>query len=370
MAGFLDTTYTTRPDYRVAIDGLQARLAPKTVYGFGDVIRLEPRPSLGVMGDRTWYADHNTNTEQVLDSVAADASHAWTHLIVTDGRRGDPGHAYGQFVRMRQVAQAWTSGGGTFIVAVSLAPFSPVKNDPSGCYSQAAPDSGEAGEHGRRCPLYAFAFAAPGDEVAVGATLAELFDHVWAYPARTAPGSTFALKQAGSGGGAATFDGERLRAGDSSAVGSVEADEPATQALRLRLEQHDTTSATGRLIAALLASGVRAELNARGVTTDSSATGWIRQDGRSGSVRVLENGRALDVFSPGSDDCRAADAQEPCGTLYRLEIFPSGEPVWVSELEAADAHDSARTFGLSRLFEAFKTAPSAQPLARAYLLVR
>lgn len=375
MAGFLDPAYPTRTDYRSVIDGLQARLAPRVVYGFGTAVRRELQPGLGVMGNRAWYADRNTETDEVLDSIAADSAHAATHLVVTDGRRSDPDRANGQFVHMREVADAWVRAGGSFMVAVTQAPFTPVKDDPSGCHAQgrvAAADTAGAAGRGLTCPLYVFAFAAPGDGMRVGQTLAQLFDHLWMYPTPTAPGRMFVLSQSGAADGAITFDRQRLATdGDSAAVAAVEAAQPATQPLRLHLDQPDTASPAGRLVAALLASGTRAELAARGITADSAAAPWLRVDGSTGAVRVDAAGRALQVFSPGGDDCRAAAEEDPCGTLYRVELFPTGTPAWIADLEARDARDAERTFGLGRLFERFRAnAAATPPLARAYLLVR
>jgi hypothetical protein len=380
MAGFLDPAFPTRTDYRSVIDGLKARLAPQVVYGFGTSVRREPHPDLGVMDERSWYGDRNTETEQVLDSIAADSLSATTHLIVTDGRRTEPTRGYGQFERMRDLAQHWISRKGTFLVAVSLAPFTPVRNDPSGCHTQAGTPRSESETHaeeeygsgGLRCPLYVFAFAAPGDGVRVGATLAQLFDHVWMYPAPTAPASTLVLSQdPASGGGSVSFEHQRLLTSDSAAVAAVEGAEPATQPLHLRLTQSETASPTGRLVAALLASGVRAELAARGVTADSTAPDWTRRDGHIGAVRILDSAQGLDVFSPGNDVCTAAAEGDPCGTLYRLELYPLGAPGWLGELEARDAADAERTFGLGRLFVPFAANPAGTaPLARTYLLVR
>jgi len=380
MAGFLDPAFPTRTDYRSVIDGLQARLSPQVVYGFGTTVRREPRPGLRVMGDRGWYGDRNTETEQALDSIAADSAHGWTHIVVTDGRRTDPRDGYGQFEQMRTLAESWIRAGGTFMVAVSLAPFTPVPNDPSGCHADARRSreshddderEGDAAGSGQglRCPLYAFVFAAPGDGMRVGATMAQLFDHVWMYPAPTAPNRMFALgADAGGAGSPGVQSSDRARI----AIGSKDLDGGRVGApLRVRLEQPDTTSSAGRLVAALLASGTRAELSARGVTADSAAADWRRQDGRTGAVRVDAGGRALDVFSPGGDDCQAAGENEPCGTLYRLELYPTGAPAWLEQLEARDAADVERTFGLGRLFESFRAnVTSTPPLARAYLLVR
>jgi hypothetical protein len=378
MRGFLDPAYPTRTDYRSVIDGLQVRLAPQVVYGFGTGVRREPRPGLAVMGDRDWYGDRNTETEQALDTIAADTQHGRTHLLITDGRRGDPNRAYGQFERMRQLARDWIAAGGTFLVGVSSAPFTPVPDDPSGCHaaerqarlSRADTAGHTAADGGLRCPLYVFAFAPPGDGVRIGSALAQLFDHVWMSPAPTAPGHMFALAADPDAGGSTTFDRQRLVAGDSAPVAAAEAPERATRPLHVHLVQTETASPAAGLVAAVLASGTRAELSARGITGDSAAAPWSRLDGSTGEVRLAADGRGLEVFSPGGDACRSVREGDPCGTLYRLELYPTGAPGWLPQLEARDAADVERTFGLGRLFEGFRASPATTPLARAYLLVR
>ena len=368
MRGFLDPTYPNRNDYRTVIDGLQARLSPRKVYGFGNSVRLEPNAGLDLLGNREFYADGNTEMEEALDTIAADSLRAWSHLLVGDGRRSDPDLANRQFVRMRELALRWTGGGGTFLVAVSPAPFRPVQGDPSGCHAPSAVNA--QADSAWQCPLYAFAFAAPGDGMRVASTLAELFRHVWAFPIPTAPGGLVALRPAAAPQDV-SFDPVWLSAGDSAAVPKVEGAEPATQPLGLRLEPADTSSGAGRLLTALLAGQeTRASLWARPVSGDSQASPWREQDGRVGPVRLARGGRGLEVFSPGGDDC--VEPSDPCGTLYRVELRPAGVPSWLSGCDAREAADAERTFGLGRLFEPFRAraAASAPPLARAYLLVR
>jgi hypothetical protein len=195
MRGFLDPAYPTRVDYRSVIDGLQARLDPRRVYGFGSSVRLEPNAGLDVLGSRDFYGDRDTEMEDALDSIARDTLLAWSHVVIGDARRSNPDLAHRQFVRMRELALRWGRARGTFLVAVSRAPFRPVQGDPSGCHAASAGGEGGAA---RQCPLYAFAFAAPGDGVRIAAELAGLFEHVWGHPLPTAPLAAVALRPDGA----------------------------------------------------------------------------------------------------------------------------------------------------------------------------
>jgi hypothetical protein len=287
-------------------------------------------------------------------------------VVIGDGRRSDPNLAHRQFVRMRELALRWSEGGGTFLVAVSRAPFRPVQGDPSGCHAAAA---GESADSARQCPLYAFVFAAPGDGIRIATDLSGLFEHVWGYPLPTAPAGAAALRVEETPDATATYDAAWLSGPP--AVPKLEAAEPATRPLRLHLVSTDSESPAGRLLSTLLAANPRVEISARPVTSDSDATPWARQDGQTGPVRVAAGGPMLDVFSPGGDDCRSVGKGDPCGTLYRVELRASGAPVWLSDFEARQAADAERTFGLGRLFEPFlPLARAAPPLVRTYLLVR
>jgi len=367
MRGFLDPAYPTRVDYRSVIDGLQARLGPRRVYGFGSSVRIEPKAGLDVLGSREFYGDRDTEMEEALDSIARDTLLAWSHVVIGDARRSNPDLAHRQFVRMRELALRWSRARGTFLVAVSRAPFRPVQGDPSGCHAASA---GVRGDSARQCPLYAFVFAAPGDGVRIATELAGLFEHVWGYPLPTAPLGAVTLWPRD----AAEPDGVRYDAAwlsDPAVVPRLEADSPATRAFRAGLVATDTAAPAGRLLARLLAGGAGLEISARPVTADSIAAPWRRQDGGTGSVRASTGGTGVDVFSPGGDECASAEAGEPCGTLYRIEVRAPGVPPWLARFEAREAADAERTFGLGRLFEPFlPLAATAPPLARSYLLVR
>ena len=367
MRGFLDPAYPTRVDYRSVIDGLQARLRPRRVYGFGSSVRMEPDAGLDVLGNRDFYVDRDTEMEEALDSIARDTLLAWSHVVIGDARRSDPDLAHRQFVRMRELALRWSRAGGTFLVAVSHAPFRPVQGDPSGCHAAAARGQGDST---RRCPLYAFVFAAPGDGVPIAAELAGLFEHVWGHPLPTAPLTAVALRP----GGAAPEEGVEYDAAwlsDPAPVPRLEADSPATRPFYASLAAADTSAPAGRLLARLLADGARLEIFARPVTADSAASPWRRQGGGTGPVRAGADGTGVEVFSPGGDDCASVGEGEPCGTLFRIEARAPGAPPWLARFEAREAADAERTFGLGRLFEPFlPPAAAAPPLARAHLLVR
>lgn len=363
MRGFLDPAYPTRVDYRSVIDGLQARLGPRRVYGFGSRVRREPNAGLDVLGNREFYGDRDTEMEEVLDSIARDTRLASSHVVLGDGRRGSPDLAHRQFLRMRELALRWSQKRGTFLVAVSRAPFRPVRGDPSGCHAAAA---GERGDSARQCPLYAFVFAAPGDGPRIAAALTGLFEHVWGYPLPTAPLAAVTLRAEEPG---VEYDAAWLSG--IPVIPKLEANAPATRAFHADLVASDTSSPAGLLLARLLAAGAHLELAARPVTSDSAATPWRRQDGRTGPVRVGARGTSIDVFSPGGDDCLSVGEGEPCGTLYRIEVRAPGAPPWLAGFEAREAADAERTFGLGRLFEPFlPLAAAAPPLARTYLLVR
>jgi hypothetical protein len=365
MRGFLDTAYQTRVDYRTVIDGLQARLGVRRVYGFGSSVRLVPNAGIDVLGNRDFYGDRDTEMEDALDSIARDTMLAWSHVVIGDARRSNPDLAHRQFVRMRELALRWSRARGTFLVAVSRAPFRPVQGDPSGCHAASA---GAARDTARQCPLWAFVFAAPGDGVRIVAELAGLFEHVWGHPLPTAPLPAVELRP----DGAAQEEGVEYDAAWLSAPATVpklEANAPATRPFRAKLVPADGAAPEGRLLDRLL-EGARLELFARPVTADSEAAPWRRQGG-TGAVRAGAGGTGIDVFSPGGDDCAAAEEGQLCGTLYRIEARAPGAPPWLARFEAREAADAERTFGLGRLFEPFlPLASAAPPLARSYLLVR
>jgi hypothetical protein len=185
MRGFLDPEYPTQvaTDYRSVLDGFDARLKPSRVFGFGNEVR-EAGQGLGVLGSKEFYSDGNTQMEDVFPLIRGDSAVGSTHVIMGDGRRGSPDAANSQYVAMRRLAEEWIASGGTYIVASSAAPFLPVKSDPAGCRAS-------TGTAAQTCPLYAFAFVAPGDQGRVAAALAAVFQNLYVTPLPAVSGATF-----------------------------------------------------------------------------------------------------------------------------------------------------------------------------------
>src|SRR5688572_19089223 len=178
MRGFLDPSYPTRirTDYRSVIDRLVVGLTPSRGFSFGSELR-PIEPTLATLGARDFYSDKDTRTEQAFAEIGRDTVRASSHIIVGDGRRGSPTAGDAQYVRMRELADRWIAGGGSFVVATSLAPFKTVATDPSGCRASTVPTTGDL----QTCPLYAFGFIAPGDGARIVATLAGVFQHVFVW---------------------------------------------------------------------------------------------------------------------------------------------------------------------------------------------
>jgi hypothetical protein len=366
MIGFLDPDYRTQKDYRSVIDGLHARLAPDAFFSFGTAVLPIPGAGLHILGNAAFYTDRNTELEQVVDSIARDTALQRNHIILGDARRSDPNSAHRQFIKMRELAQRWTSRGGTFLVAVSQAPFHPVPNDPSGCY---APESGRAAsDSALTCPLYAFVFAAPGDGMVIATVLDNVFEHIWAFPIPTAQLGIFELREQ-SLANRVRFEPEWLPAGGSSRTARFSAEEYINDPSILEV----VPSLGAPAVLRSLANGSQLEARLSATTVGSDTTGgpqWATVDHGQGYFRFHGQDRTVQAFRPG-DVCTVAGMSDPCGILYRLELVPTGRPAWLGRFEAESAADRARTFGVGRLFEAFAaSATSAPALARIYLLMQ
>lgn len=358
MRGFLDPEYPShvRTDYRSVLDGFAARLRPEKVFGFGNEVRAEEEGGLGVLGNPGFYADGNTQLEEVLPMVEGDSSLGSTHVIIGDGRRTNPDAANGQFVRMRSVAERWTAAGGTFIVAASHAPFKPVKTDTSGCR---APEGDSAADH-RTCPLYAFAFVAPGDQGRVAAALAATFEVLFVTPLPALPGTSVRL--AGPSTAEITLEPGWTKNTAGTQIARVRGPAATNRPLRAQVVVDDTTSPAGRgAWAALRGRRLVPQVSVRGLSDDPAAVPWIASAG-SGLLRPGDDPLAVVFITRGADAPRY---------LYRLELRPAGEPVWLEAYDAEKAGDTRRTYGLGRLFESFRAHdPRAGPPAlRLYAVV-
>jgi hypothetical protein len=354
MRGFLDPEYPTRvrTDYRAVLDGFAARLRPAQVFGFGN--RVSPADGgLAVLGSADFYRDGNTQMEDVFPLVRADSTLGSTHVIIGDGRRGDPDAANGQFEAMRTLAEWWTEQGGTFVVAASHAPFRPVKSDASGCRGA---DQAER----ETCPLYAFAFVAPGDQGRVAAALAATFEALFVTPLPAVHPAGVGLAAAGTG--PLTLEPGWAKAAGGAPIARVRGAAATNQPLRARIVFRDTASSLGRgALAALRGRRLEPDVSVRGLADETAAAPW-KPAAAGGLLRTVPDSLAFDFVS------RGPYAQRH---LYVVEMRPAGEPLWLDAFDAERASDARRTFGLGRLFESFKarSARGGPAALRLYVVV-
>ena len=357
MRGFLDPSYPTRirTDYRSVIDRLVVGLAPARGFSFGSELR-RIEPTLATLGARDFYSDGDTRTEQALAEIARDSARAGSHIIVGDGRRGSPSAGDAQYVRMRELADRWIEGGGSFVVATSLAPFKTVTSDPSGCREARTPPTGD---HLQTCPLYAFGFVARGDGARIAATLASVFEHVFTWPSPTIPPADLAVMPADPGRRDVRLERRWASAPKGTPIIRVRGDSATNNTLTATIAIRDTSTAEGRGYAAILASQeVQIQAYTRSFTPAAATQAWVPVETRGALVRPgtrTPNGDlTLDFVTRG--------ARGPV-SIYRIDLVPGGTPSWLERFDAEDASDVVRTYGLGRLFESFRTRAQAGNMA-------
>ena len=341
MKGFLDPNYPTRlrTDYRSVIDRLVVGLQPSAGFSFGTALRPID-PTLATLGDRQFYSDADTKVEAVLAEIAKDTAAHATHIIVGDGRRGSANSGDAQFVKMRELADRWTSRGGAFVVATSLAPFQTVTGDPSGCRQTASAATGP-----QTCPLYAFGFIAPGDAMRVAGTLGGVFEHVFVWPSVTVPPGELTVVPTEAGRSDIRVERQWATAPKGTRIVRVRGDVATNTTLPARIGVRDTSTIDGRSYAAMLAGQRVAErLFSRGFTPDAADQPWRPVETRGTLVRPGEE-LTLGFVTRG---------KEGVPTMFRIDLVPTGDPSWLATFDAEDAHDVVRTYGLGRLFEGFR----------------
>lgn len=371
MRGFLDPSYPTRvrTDYRSVIDRLVVGLAPTAGYSFGAGLR-EIEPTLATLGNREFYADKDTRTEHALDVIAGDTARSASHIIVGDGRRGSPTAGDAQFVRMREVADRWIDGGGSFVVATSLAPFKTVATDPSGCRratAGATTDATSLAAEPQACPLYAFGFIAPGDAARVAATLASVFEHVFVWPAPTIATGDLTLTPTDANRRDVRLERRWASAAKGTPIMRLRGDSATNRSLTAAITVRDTATPNGRAAAATLAGQeVEVRMYSRAFTPAAATQEWVAVEARGALVRpahALPDSRlALDLVTRGA---RATVS------MYRIDLVPVGRPSWIERFDAEDASDVVRTYGLGRLFESFRTRArdgSSAPIGRFFIV--
>jgi hypothetical protein len=374
MRGFLDPNHPTRipTDYRSVIDRLVVGLRPAAGFSFGSALRPAD-PTLATFGNRAFYTDRDTQTEQVLAEIARDSAAAATHMIVTDGRRGSPSSGDAQFVRMRELAHRWIALGGSFVVATSLAPFQTVATDPSGCRQSAGGTTSEP----QTCPLYVFGFVAPGEGVRIAATLAGVFEHLFVWPAPTIPPAELTLVPTDAARRDLHVERRWASAPKGTPIVRVRGDSATNRILTVTIALRDSSSAEARAYASILAAqGGETKLHSRAFKPEAAAQRWRAVEARGALVRASSADSADDASAgEGAPHQLALDlvSRGPRApiTIFRVDLVPGGVPAWLDDFDAADAGDVIRTYGLGRLFEGFREAVSggkADPIGRFFIV--
>jgi hypothetical protein len=378
MRGFLDPNYPTRlaTDYRSVIDRLVVGLRPTRGFSFGNALRPAD-PTLATLGNRDFYTDRDTQTEQVLAEIGRDTASRETHIIVTDGRRGSPTTADAQFVRMREHATRWVERGGSFVVATSLAPFQTVAADPSGCHRSTTSAAGEP----QTCPLYVFGFVAPGDERRITTALASVFEHLFVWPTPTIPAGALTLVPADPDRRDLRIERRWVSAANGTPVMRVRGDSATNRALTATIALRDTASAESRAYAAMLRDqGARTQLYSRAFTPAAADQPWRPVDARGALVRGSDEAETeaggTEIAPPQHRLVFVTRGPRGPVTMFRVDLVPTGVPLWLDEFAAKDAGDVVRTYGIGRLFEGFRAQAQGsagakgetRPLSRFFIV--
>lgn len=357
MQGFLDPEYPTRlkTDFRSVLDAVIAGLRPVQVYSYGSSIATASS-SIGVLGRKEFYEDRDTRMDEAVALIGKDTALVHSHLIVGDGRRGSPATADGQYVNLREAAQVWIDRGGYFLVATSNAPFKTVESDPSGCRRAAQVGGGE-----QTCPIYLFAFIPHDDVMRVAGAVTDAFEHLFIWPAPPIPASALDFR---------SIDGPPLldvnpiweHAQDGTPIVRTSAPQRTLKPGILSFVVRDTTTAIGRAYRQLLdGDESRIRLESRSLAGGAGQP-WGDAD-RGGLVKMASvRPVSLEVLSLGRSDALS---------LVRADVVPTGRPAWLSAVEAIDAKDVVRTYGIGRLFELFRQGAKLTPpalIARLYLV--
>ena len=339
MRGFLDPAFPSRvaTDYRSVIDAVAVGLSPDSGFSYGSSVR-PIKPTLATLSNAGFYSDRDTQMEDVFAAIRRAGSVA-SHVIVGDGRRGSPNTAIKQFVEMRDLALQWVDSGGTFFVAASNAPFSTVASDPSGC--RAGRSQGTA----QTCPLYAFAFARRGDELAIATALSSAFEHMYAWPALRPPPSAVRLTADASQHPAITMNG--IWAGTSNQPIPLIGGPAASNArFPMKITLGPDASGTGRaFIETFEGDGDTVLVFTKPLAPVARAQAWVNVPATGGVLIKGASPRAFDFVTFGSSAPK---------TIIRFDVLSTGVPSWLDEFDATDANAVERTYGLARLFEAFR----------------
>jgi hypothetical protein len=355
MRGFLDSNFPNTPtSYISVLDRLTVGSKAAKAYSFGNTLKQVPVSTKNFETD-SFYDENNTRLQDALTQIAKDSKSDSTHVIITDGRRTGAASADQQYSDMRQAASDWIAHGGTFVVGMTLAPFKTVSGDPSGCQQ-----GGEAGP--QTCPLYAFAFVGCGDRHVLNA-LSDVFEHTFAWPAPTIPGSLLVLEVV-PGASPVTLNPSwaRTQTGTPIARSSAPVQTNMPRAARVTLSGPTTDPLTLTYDKAIRGEAFKTQLALRPLISQPTPFAWAPVDPNTSVVRVSQDTLSLSFHSYGEKGPRS---------LIRLDMVPTGEPSWLGLVNASDANDEVHTYGIGRLFEAFRVAAKndSKPMARLFFVV-
>jgi hypothetical protein len=264
---------------------------------------------------------------------------------------------------MRELADKWIGGGGSFVVATSLAPFKTVPTDPSGCRASTVPTTGDL----QTCPLYAFGFIAPGEGARVVATLAGVFQHVFIWPSPIIPPSELAVTPVEPNRRDVRVERRWATAAKGTPIVRVRGDSATNRTLTATIAVRDTSTAEGRGYAAVLASqDVEIQAYSRAFTPAAATQEWMPVEVRGALVRPGARTEAGDL----TIDFVTRGARGPV-SMFRIDLVPGGSPNWLDRFDAEDASDVVRTYGLGRLFESFRTRAKVgniAPIGRFFIV--
>jgi hypothetical protein len=356
MQGFLDPEYPTRvkTDFRSVLDAVIAGLRPREVRSYGSGV-APASASIGVLGNKAFYQDRDTKMEEVIALIRKDTGELSSHLIIGDGRRGSPATADDQYVQLRDAAAKWVDAGGYFLVASSNAPFKTVESDPSGCRKATI-----GAEAAQTCPIYLFAFIPKDDAPRIASAVTDVFEHLYMWPTPGVPTGAVVLRPV-QGLRKLNVNAIWGRAVDGSPIIRTSAHE-RTVTPNLFMIDVDTTAMWGKAYKHLLeGQETSISLFSRSLNGDRKQ-GWPPMT-TAGLIRPAPSApRTVDIASLGDGDANS---------LVRVDLVPTGQPSWLSLVEATDAKDAVRTYGIGRLFEMFRQGAKQSlpvPVARVYLV--
>ena len=337
MAGFLEPSFSgDSASYASVIYKVIVALSPQRAYGFGTKVE-RISTGLGVLSRPSFYTAGNTRLEAAIDSVRRDTAAARSHIIVGDGRRSSKSESETQYDSLRAAAVRWVANGGAFAVAASSAPFQPQPKGKGGC-ELTGPGAGH-------CPLYGFAFIAPGDEARIVAALARGFEHVYVWPLPSAPPASLQL-QPKLPTTPLLLHPTWTSAANGTPIARLSAPQHVQQPVCVSITMTTLSSAvTDRAArAALRGQSIIEAVSVRAM--DPAAPPWAQSSGAGALVRPdTDADLGLCLISLG-----------PTGLpyLYRADLIASGVPNWLDAFDAPTFPSDSGTYGLRYLFESFK----------------